>query len=119
MNTEKGTLTIGIEYNGRIHRDFEIRPQLVRDAIEAMEDERAQRNESYLGLLVLAKQTISIGDIPKEKVTVDLLMEMYDVDLAAIHAAAGRLQKRLISFRGEGTDNEKGGPGGHENGVYP
>jgi phage FluMu protein gp41 len=101
MITEKGTLIIGIEYEGKIHKEFELRPQIVRDSIDAAEDDRAKRNDSYLGLCVLAKQIIKLGDIPKEKITAELLMNMYEVDLAVISEASRRLQKRLQSFRGE------------------
>jgi microcystin-dependent protein len=58
MITEKITLPDGIEYNGTMHRDMEIRPQKVRDSVEAMENERAQNNNAYLGLAMLAGQIL-------------------------------------------------------------
>jgi hypothetical protein len=109
MITEQGTLPIGIEYKGKVHKEFTIRPQFVRDSVDAVEDERAQKNDSYLGLIVLSKQIEKLGDIPKESITPDLLMDMYDCDLAEMHAALGRLTKRLLSFRKKGKRSEDSG----------
>lgn len=111
MITEKGTLSIGVEYEGKTHKDFELRPQIVKDSIDAIEDDRARKNDSYLGLCVLAKQITRLGDIPKEKITADLLMNMYETDLAVISEAARRLQKRLQSFRGESETPQKANTG--------
>jgi len=107
MITEKGTLIVGVEYEGKTHKEFEIRPQIVKDSIDAIEDDRAKKNESYLGLCVITKQIIKLGEIPKEKITTEMLMNMYEVDLFAISEAARRLQKRQQSFRGESKTPEK------------
>lgn len=102
MITEKGQLIVGIEFKGKVHTDFELRPQIVADSVDAVEDERAQRNESYLGLIVLSKQLIKLGEIPVDQITAQLLMGLCDIDMAEINAGLGRLQKRLKSFRREG-----------------
>jgi hypothetical protein len=117
MIKEKGILPVGVECDGKVHREFEIRPQLVGDSVDAMEDEKARGNDAYMGLVVLSKQLVRLGDIPKEKITAPLLMEMYDVDLAEMHSALGRLQKRLTSFRGEGKTPEKADSGADETGL--
>lgn len=98
--TEKGMLPYGVEHEGKIHREFELRPQKVKDSIDALdEDERARRNDSYLGVVVLSKQLIKLGDIPKEEISPDLLMDMCDVDMNEISEATKRLQTKLQSFR--------------------
>ena len=107
MMTERGTLPVGVEFEGRQHREFELRPQIVRDSIEAMEDERAQKNKNYMALAVMARQVVRLGDIPKEKITAALLMEMYDQDLAAMAEAAGRLRQRMARFHGGDGGPEK------------
>ena len=38
MFTEKGTLPIGVEHNGEIQKDFEIRRQIVADSINVFDD---------------------------------------------------------------------------------
>ncbi len=111
MMTEKGMLPVGVEHEGKLQRDFELRPQIVSDSVDALEDERAARNESYLGICVLAKQIVRLGDIPKAKITPAILMGMYAEDLAAISAANGRLQARMARFHGEGKAANEGNTG--------
>ena len=117
MITEKCTLPIGVEYDGKVHRDVEIRPSLVRDSIDAVEDARAQTNESYLGLVILSKQITRLGAIPVNKITPDLLLNMYDVDLAVVNSASERLKKRLQSFRSSDAGQTQGSAGDGEIGV--
>lgn len=100
MITEKCTLFIGIEHGEKTHRDMELRPQKVGDAITALENERARQNEGYLGLCVLARQIIRFGDIPADDITPELLMEIYEADMTVINDALRRLQVRQTSFRG-------------------
>jgi hypothetical protein len=98
--TEKGTLPVGVEHNGKLHRDFELRPQKVSDSIDALdEDERARKNDSYLGVVIVSKQLVKLGDIPKEAITPELVMDMCDVDMEEINDAMKRLKTRLLSFR--------------------
>jgi len=101
MITEKITLLDGIEYEGVMQRDMEIRPQKVRDSVEAMENERAQNNNAYLGLAVLAGQTLRLGTVPKDQITADLLMELSEDDMSVINSGLERLRNRVQSFRAE------------------
>lgn len=101
MITEKGTLPIGVEFEGKVHREFEIRPQKVKDSVNVMEDPLAQKNDGYFGVAVLCNQIERLGDIPKEKITTALLMEMWDDDLKALHEAKGRVGRKLATFRGK------------------
>lgn len=103
MFTEKGTFPNGVEYDGKIHKEFELREQLVCDAINVFDDpeisERAQKNPQYLSLCILANMIVRIGDIPKEKITGDLLNTMYQDDLNALRDAEVRLDAKRRSFR--------------------
>lgn len=101
MVTERGVLPVGIEFNGGLHRDFELRPRLVRDSVEAMEDPRALKNESYAGLCILSKQLVKLGDVPSEAITADLLMGMFEEDLGTLYGAAEEVARRIKSFRGQ------------------
>jgi hypothetical protein len=99
MITEKGTLPIGIEKDGKWHRDFEIRPRLVKDTMEVAREQDMQRLEGddiFFSLCLTAKQIIRIGDI--SPLPVDLLLEMYDLDIAEINIAKEKLAARLQSF---------------------
>jgi len=117
MITEKCILPIGVEYDGKVHCHVELRPSLVRDSIEAVEDERAQTNESYLGLTILSKQIVCLGTIPADKITPNLLMGMYEPDLVAIRNASERLRNRLYSFRGTGEGSAEIDAGDGKDGL--
>lgn len=103
MLTEKGTLPIGVEHNGKIHRDYELREQQVRDLVDIFDDpaltERATKNVRFLELCILANMIIRLGDIPKEEITADLLVGMYQDDMNEIRKAEERLDIKRKSFR--------------------
>lgn len=105
MITEKGTLPNGVEYQGEIHRDFEIRPQIVADSINVFDDpvraSKAEKNSLYANLCITANMIISLGTIPKENITPDLLMGMLQEDLNEIALAEVRLAAKRKSFRGK------------------
>ena len=104
MITGKVMLPVGVELDGVVHRDVVLRPQKVRDSIEAMEDERAVKNESYLGLLMQAKQIVSFGHLQQERINADLLMDLYEVDMQALMEGAAKLRERLKTFRDAGDE---------------
>jgi hypothetical protein len=105
MITNQGTLPVGIEVDGVVHSEFELRPQLVRDSIEALKDERAVGNDSLFGLALLAQQLMKLGSLQKEQITLDLLLDAYDVDMSVLMEAAASLRERLKTFRGEASQS--------------
>lgn len=96
---ESGALLLGVEMNGRTHRDFTIRPRLVRDSVTVMESGMAQSNDAYRGVALIACQIESLGDLVREQITTELLLSMFDADLAVIMEANTRLEVRIQSFR--------------------
>ena len=118
MMTEKGVLVAGVEYEGALHRDFEIRPQLVKDSVEALEEnERAARNERYLGICVLARQITRLGGIPEAEITPSMIMDMNAADLVVISEALRRLAARVARFHGEKEGHNESGACAQEAGV--
>ena len=103
MLTEKGTLPVGIEYDGTIHREFELREQIVRDSIELFDDparsKRAANNVQYAATCILASQIVNLGTIPKAAITGELLLDMHQDDFMALREADERLEERRESFR--------------------
>lgn len=103
--TEKGTLPVGIKYNGEIHTKFEIREQLVCDGINIYDNpelaSRAEKNNAFMGLCILTSQIVSLGTIPKENITVELLLNMPQSNLNELNSASKRLEERRKNFRGE------------------
>ena len=103
MITEKGILPIGVKFNGVIHKDFEIREQIVADSINVFDDPdrgvKAVKNKLYANLCVTANMLLSLGTIPKEEITPDLLMTIRQMDLNEISAAEMRLAIKCTTFR--------------------
>ena len=101
MVSEKGILPLGIERDGKFHREFEIRPALVRDSVElsAEQDPKRLENERFSEACKVAKQLLCVGDI--KPVTLEILEDMFLVDLEEIKAAQGRLAARLQSFHAQ------------------
>lgn len=89
-----GKLPVGLEFAGKTHKDFKLRPAKVRDTIEATAEVGADDNLKFM-LAILSRQLVSLGDIPKASITVDLLSDLYDVDLAELHESQEQLEKKL------------------------
>lgn len=92
--TIEGVLPAGLEYAGKTHKAFKLRPAKVRDTIEATVEVGVDNNLKFM-LVTLSRQLLALGDIPKDGITVELLSELYDVDLAELHDAQERLEKKL------------------------
>lgn len=109
MITEKGQLPIGIERDGKFHRDFVLRPALVKDTIEVVDEHDAAKlkNSAFFGVCLTAKQIVRVGDITP--VTTDMALEMLDIDLDEIGAAKERLASRLASFHSVKTGGDRAG----------
>lgn len=107
MSTEKGTLPNGVEYDGKVHREFEIREQLVSDAVELFESgdkdllARAEKSDSFFNVCVVAKRILRIGSIPKKAITPALVMNMLQEDFNELVNATKRLEEKRRRFRGE------------------
>jgi phage FluMu protein gp41 len=111
MEQEKGTLGTGVVYEGKTHKDFVLRPQIVKDSIEAMEDERAKKSNSYFGLCLLTKQIDKLGEVPHANITPELIMQLTDVDFEILVKAKEALESRLRSFLQQAGKPEKTGAG--------
>lgn len=83
-----GTLPAGVEFAGKVHREFELRRELVEDVVEVYGDpergERAEKNKFYAGVCLLARRLVKLGDIPKESITPELLLKMETADFTAL-----------------------------------
>lgn len=110
MTTVKGTLPIGIEYGGKVHREFKLRPRLVRDSVEAAE-EVGDGSESRTGLAILARQFVQLGNIPPTGITTEVLLDMYEEDLGELYRAAEEVAAKLKTFRGSRQEPAAAGTG--------
>lgn len=111
---ETGTLPVGIEVGGKVHRDFTLRPRLVHDSVDVLEDPKAQSSDAYRGVALIAAQIERLGDLTPEQINTELLLSMFDADMATIMEAARRLEGRLLTFRREGENTPAGASGAGE-----
>jgi len=120
MMTEKGTLPVGVEFEGKVHQDFELRSQFVRDTVDIFDDpvagDRAERNNQFFAASLFAGRLVKLGEIPKEQITVDMVLDLEQEDYMEIVQAGKRLEERMATFRGktpavapEGTGDAQGG----------
>ena len=54
-------------------------------------------------MAVLAGQVLSLGSIPKERITAELLLDLSEDDMAEINRGLERLRNRVKSFRVQNT----------------
>lgn len=101
MITEKFTLPIGVEYAGKVHREGELRLRQVKDMVAATGSALVNADKNNFEICCLASQIITLGDIPKENITGELIAEMYEDDFDALTEAAQKTRKRVSSFRTE------------------
>ncbi|MEO8343370.1 MAG: hypothetical protein ABI536_06080 [Gallionella sp.] len=89
-----GKLVYGIERDGVVHQEFEMRGATIADAIAAIE--KVGDSPSFLKLRVFkaAEQMVSLGGVPKEEITGELLLSLPDDDVEPIYAAQDELEKK-------------------------
>lgn len=115
METISGTLPLGVEQAGETHREFTLRERLMRDEIHAYGVPGAVENDALFGVAVLTGQVLSLGSIPKEEITTDLLLDLRPDDFKALAEARDALADRLRG-RTDGA-GPADGPGPDEGGV--
>jgi len=89
--TVKGTLPVGVEYNGALHREFELRRATVRDNLDILsgpDKDRASEETAYAAVCLWAKRIVKLGDIPAESITPALVLDLSLEDFGALETAA-------------------------------
>lgn len=104
MLTVTGKLPNGIEFNGQVHSDFELREQMVADTVEILESaehgHRANTGDYYFNVCVMAKRLVRLGEIPTDAITPDFVMGMTQEDFNELSLASKRLSEKRRNFRG-------------------
>ena len=89
-------LQVGVYYAGTFHKSFTLRVGMVGDLIKAQE-QHPNGPFQLVTLEVYRNQLLSVGDIPPEALTTELLREsLTESDLALIAAADEELEKKLM-----------------------
>lgn len=94
MITQTGKLNYGVEYNGALHYDFELRLPMVADNIAALEEVGTQSN-LRVNTAIYVRCLTKLGTIPKEALTYEFLAtNMVDDDYDALAGAISDLKKK-------------------------
>jgi hypothetical protein len=93
--TITGELRIGVYYSGLRHKNFTLRVGMAGDLVAAQEL-HPDGPFQLVTLEVYRRQLLSLGDIPPEALTTELLREnLAETDLAVIADADAALEKKL------------------------
>lgn len=101
---EKHALLYGVKVGDKVHTDFLVRMPVVRDTIEALRltDEACGTTEGaaagmYYRVAVMAQAITALGDLPKEAITPELLLdELNDDDFDIIDAQIEAIKKKRM-----------------------
>jgi len=91
--TLTGTLLQGVEVDGVVHREFELRLPTLGDNIDAV-DEVGGHNGVAVGAALLARQLVRLGTLNPDQITYDLLCTMHVSDYNHLDAAGSDLEKK-------------------------
>lgn len=94
MITVSGTLARGIEKDGEIHKDFEMRAPTIGDAVAAIE--QAGPDASFLRVKVhkIAQCLVRVGTLKEGEVTPAMLLALPEEDFAPLNAALDDTEKK-------------------------
>lgn len=99
MLTEKGTLHYGVEHEGKLHVDFELRMPTIGDNIAAIEEFGVDSNLK-LNVAMMARCLVKLGDIPAEVINYELLANhVIDEDYDVLADARDRLKKKRTELK--------------------
>ncbi len=97
-NTLKGQLMYGVLFEDKLHTDFEIRLPLMKDNIRAVE-RYGDKSTLAVSVAVMAEAIVSLGSIPKEKITLELLEDgLVEDDFDILNEAFKTLKKKRIAW---------------------
>jgi len=94
MMTQSDKLVYGVEYEGTIHCDFELRIPMVADNIAALEEVGPQSN-LRVNTAMYARCITKLGTIPLDSITYEFLSKnLVDDDYDVLHNAVDELKKK-------------------------
>lgn len=109
---EKQQLLYGVKCGDKVHFDFAVRLPVVSDTIEALRatDEACGTTEGaaanmYYRVAVMACAITYLGDLPKEEITAELLLnELNDDDFDLIDAQIEAIKKKRMDLNKSSPD---------------
>lgn len=115
MVSKQKTLMMGVEVDGIIHYDFDVRLPVIRDTVAALQvtAEKFGTTEGeaagmYYRVAVVASVLTQLGSVPKEAITADLLLDsLTDGDYDMIDSAIVDIKKKRLLLKSNSTTIEK------------
>ncbi|MCB5309210.1 hypothetical protein [Yersinia massiliensis] len=112
--SEKGFLVYGVAVGDVIHREFSIRLPVVKDTITALTDTQESQGTTdgpaaqlYYKVALIASALISLGDLAKDDITTELLLnELTDDDFDIIDAHIAAIKKKRLPVKSSLPDTD-------------
>lgn len=110
MQTARGELIVGVEEGGAWHRAFVMREATVGDAIAAVDDAGPDASVLRIRVHKAARQLISLGDLPSEAITAELLLALPEEDLPPLFDAQDEVAKKPSRSRSPSAPSDGSKP---------
>lgn len=94
-----GTLPIGVEVDGVVHREFSLRGATVADNIEVTEELDAAGEAPTplrLGTAMMARQLVTLGTLKREQITTALVRGLHTADWNHLDRLSEDQEKKLL-----------------------
>lgn len=95
--TEKGELILGVVVDGVRHKDFELRQPTMADVEDALEAAGEGAHVARVNRHIWARTLTKLGDLPKGKITAELLGSLADTEYGLLQAAEASLRGKLLA----------------------
>lgn len=97
VQTTTGQLKYGVEYNGTVYYDFELRLPVVADTVAAFKATGVASNMEVKAV-IFSRCLTKLGDIPADEITYDLLANsLLEDDFDALAQAEEELKKKRLN----------------------
>ena len=96
MITQSFSLLYGIEHDGILHREGELRLPVLTDLEETLESLPPDACDARIARHIWARTITRLGDIPREQITPELLGTAVDNDFGILREAENTLRKKLL-----------------------
>ncbi|EPV8934256.1 TPA: hypothetical protein ACPY5W_000341 [Yersinia enterocolitica] len=111
---EQGFLVFGVAVGDVIHREFSIRMPVVKDTIAALTDTQESQGTTegpaaqlYYKVAIIASALISLGNLAKDDITTELLLnELTDDDFDIIDAHIAAIKKKRLPEKSSLPDTD-------------
>jgi hypothetical protein len=100
MQTQKFTLEYGVEFEGKLHTEGVMRLPTLADVEFALEETPDNACQARINRHIWARCITRLGDIPKDKITPELLATAADSEFPVLQAAEAALRKKPMPSSG-------------------